>query len=81
MYYQKAAAKGHPFGMYNLAVACEYGNGTPIDMEKAIGFYKMAAERGVNQAIEALVRLELYDEINNFAFYPRNLEDDSFTPF
>lgn len=28
-YYQRAAAKGHPFGMYNLAVACENGNGTP----------------------------------------------------
>ena len=77
-YYQRAAALGHPFGMYNLAVACEYGNGTPKDMKKAIQSYRMAAEEHVNQAIDALIRLGLYDEINGFAFYGRNLNDDSF---
>lgn len=80
-YYQRAAAKGHPFGMYNLAVACEYGNGTPIDMDKAVKYYRMAADEGVNQAIDALIRLGLYDEINGFAFYSRNLNDDSFSLF
>lgn len=80
-YYQKAAAKGHPFGMYNLAVASEYGNGTPKDLEKAVKYYRMAAEKGINQAIDALIRLGLYDELHGFAFYARNLEDDSFTPF
>lgn len=56
-YYQKAAAKGHPFGMYNLAVACENGNGTPKDMEKALSFYRKAAGQNVGMAIDALRRL------------------------
>lgn len=77
-YYQRAASLGHPFGMYNLAVACEQGKGTPVNMEKAVEFYSKAAEKGVNQAIDALIRLGLYDEINGFAFYARNLNDDSF---
>ena len=80
-YYQKAAAKNHPFGIYNLAVACENGNGTPQDMKKAIKYYRMAAEKGINQAIDALIRLRLYDELHGFAFYARNLNDDSFIPF
>lgn len=78
-YYQRAAAMGHPFGMYNLAVACEYGNGTPKNLNKAIDFYRKAAEKGVNMAIDALIRLGLYDEIGGLAFYPRNLNDDSFS--
>ena len=79
-YYQRAAAKGHPFGMYNLAVACENGNGTPMDMEKAINNYRMAAEYGVNQAIDALIRLGLYDEVHGFAYYRRSIGDGSFSP-
>ena len=76
-YYQKAAAKGHPLGMYNLAVACENGNGTPKDIDKAVKYYRMAAEQGVNHAIDALIRLGLYDE-HELTFYPRNLNDNSF---
>lgn len=76
-YYQRAAALGHPFGQYNLAVACEYGQGTPKDMKKAIEFYRKAAEQHVNQAIEALIRLGIYNE-TYLQFYQRNLEDDSF---
>jgi TPR repeat protein len=79
-YYQIAADKGHPFGMYNLAVACEYGNGTPRNMDKAIANYRMAADHGVNQAIDALIRLGLYNEVHGFAYYRRNMGDDSFTP-
>lgn len=56
-YYQKAAAKGHPFGMYNLAVACENGKGTPKDMEKALSFYRKAASQNITMAIDALRRL------------------------
>lgn len=78
-YYQRAAALGHPFGMYNLAVACEYGNGTPKDMEKAISFYQHAAEKGVDMAIDALIRLGIYDEVHGLAVYPRNLDDNSFS--
>ena len=77
-YYEKAAAKGHPYGMYNLAVANEYGNGTPKDINKAIKFYQKAAELGINEAIDALIRLDLYDEHNGFSFYSRNIDDQSF---
>ena len=80
-YYQKAAAKNHPYGMYNLAVACENGCGTPMDLDKAIKYYEMAACKGVNMAIDALIRLGLYSETIGLAYYGRNLEDDSFTPF
>ena len=76
-YYQRAAAKGHPFGMYNLAVACENGNGTPQDMDKAIKYYQMAAEHGVNMAIDALIRLGLYSETRDFAIYPRSVDNYS----
>jgi len=78
-YYQKAAAKNHPFGMYNLAVACESGNGTPKDINKAIKYYEMAADKGVNMAIDALIRLGLYDEVHGLAYYGRSFNDDSFT--
>ena len=74
-YYQRAAAKGHPFGMYNLAVACENGNGTPQDMDKAFKFYQMAAELGVNMAIDALIRLGLYSETLDLAIYPRSVDN------
>lgn len=76
-YYQRAAAKRHPFGMYNLAVACENGNGTPQDMDKAIKYYQMAAEYGVNMAIDALIRLGLYSETCNLAIYPRSVDNYS----
>ncbi len=76
-YYQKAAAKGHPFGMYNLAVACENGNGTPKDLEKATKYYQMAAEHGVNMAIDALIRLGLYSETLGLAIYPRSVDNYS----
>lgn len=79
-YYQKAAAKDHPIGMYNLAVACENGNGTPKDMKKAVKYYRMAAEKGVNTAIDALMRLGLYDELQGLALYPRNINDNTFSP-
>ena len=79
-YYQRAAEKEHPFGMYNLAVACENGNGIPQDVDMAIKYYKMAAEQGLNMAIDALIRLGLYDEINGFAFYRRNMGTGSFSP-
>lgn len=62
-YYQKAAAKGHPWGMYNLAVACENGKGTPKDMEKALFFYRKAANQNIRMAIDALRRLGKDDVI------------------
>lgn len=77
-YYQKAAAAGHPFGKYNYAVALEQGKGIKSDLNRAIKLYKQAAKSGVNQAIDALIRLGLYDELY-LSFYPRNLNDKSFS--
>lgn len=77
-YYQKAAAKGHSFGQYNYAVALEQGKGIKQDVAKAIEFYRKAASNHVNQAIDALCRLGDYNEIHGFAYYGRNLDDDSF---
>ena len=76
-YYQKAAAAGHPFGKYNYAVALEQGKGIKSDLNRAIKLYEQAAKSGVNQAIDALIRLGLYDELS-LSFYPRNLNDTSF---
>lgn len=77
-YYQKAAAAGHPFGKCNNAAALEQGKGIKSDLNRAIKLYKQAAKSGVNQAIDALIRLGLYDELY-WAFYPRNLNDKSFS--
>ena len=76
-YYQKAAAAGHPFGKYNYAVALEQGKGIKSDLNRAIKLYEQAAESGVNQAIDALIRLGKYDELS-LSIYPRNLNDTSF---
>lgn len=61
-YFQKAAAQGHAFGQYNFAVALEQGKGIAKNTEKAIQFYWLAAKQNVNQAIDALIRLGVYDE-------------------
>ena len=76
-YYQKAAAAGHPFGKYNYAVALEQGKGIKSDLNRAIKLYEQAAKSGVNQAIDALIRLGKYDELS-LSFYSRNLNDTSF---
>lgn len=76
-YYQKAAAAGEPFGKFNFAVALEQGKGVKRDLKRAIEFYEQAAEGGVNQAIDALIRLGEYNEMY-LSYLPRNLNDDSF---
>lgn len=73
-YFQKATVTGHPFGMYNFAVALEQGKGIKTDLNRAISLYKQAAEKGVNQAIDALIRLGEYNELE-LAYYRRNLDD------
>lgn len=77
-YHQKSAAKGHPFGQYNYAVALEQSKGIKQCVIKAIEFYHKAASNHVIQAIDALCRLGEYNEIHGFASYGRNLNDDSF---
>jgi len=56
----------------------EQGKGIEQNILKAIEFYQKAAEQRVNQAIDALVRLGVYNELG-LAFYNRNFEDDSFS--
>lgn len=75
--YQKATAVGHPIGKYNFAFALEQGKGIKTDLNRAIKLYKQVAESGVNQAIEARIRLGKYDELS-LSFYPRNFNDTSF---
>lgn len=77
-FYQKATAAGHPFGKYNFAVALEQGKGIKTDLNRAIKLYKQAAESGINQAIDALIRLGIYNEFP-LSFYPRNPNDTSFS--
>lgn len=45
-YYQRSAAKGHSFGMYNLAVACENGNGLPKIWIKRLSTIKWLLSMG-----------------------------------
>jgi TPR repeat protein len=73
-YYQRAAALGHSFGQYNLAVALEQGKGIQQDMSRAIMFFEKSAKAGNNNAIDALIRLGLYNEMY-IAFYARNLDE------
>jgi TPR repeat protein len=46
-------------------------------MDKAVKYYQMAAEHGVNMAIDALIRLGLYSETRDLAIYPRSVDNYS----
>ena len=61
----------------NLGVSYYYGNGVCQDYKKAVQYYQMAAEYGVNMAIDALIRLGLYSETRDFAIYPRSVDNYS----
>ena len=61
----------------NLGVSYYYGNGVYQDYKKAVQYYQMAAEHGVNMAIDALIRLGLYSETRDFAIYPRSVDNYS----
>ena len=80
LYYIKAAAMDHPFGLFNLAVAYENGNGIEKNMDVAVSYYKMAAEKHLNMAIDALIRLGVYSETQGLAFYQRSRVDNGFAP-
>lgn len=80
LYYKKAAAMDHPFGLFNLAVAYENGNGIEKNMDVAVSYYKMAAEKHLDMAIDSLIRLGVYSETQGFAFYQRSLLDNGFVP-
>lgn len=54
---------GHPNGKYNLALPLEQGSGIECNKERIVKLYTTAAENGVNQAIDALIRQGVYNEL------------------
>ena len=56
--YRIAADQGDPEAQYNLGYAYEYGLGVEISIETARQYYRLAAEQDLNEAMEALNRLE-----------------------
>jgi len=58
MLYEKAAAQGEVIAQYNLAEMYELGKGVDVDKALARQWYTAAAEQGLQEAVEALQRLE-----------------------
>ena len=58
-WYLMAAEQGSKTAMYNLGVLHAYGNGVPIDTDKAVEFYKRSALAGFKDACTLLA--ELYE--------------------
>lgn len=56
--YRKAARQEHILAQYNLAVCLELGRGVKKDLEKAVKWYKKAAEQGDEDAEKAVERLK-----------------------
>lgn len=44
--WQRLSAQGNADAAYNLAVIHQHGDGVPVDFEKAMSWYRLAAERG-----------------------------------
>lgn len=59
-YYRKGALLGSGISAYNLGVLLEDGKGCDADRERAIYFYRLAVLGGVEDAREALDRLDVY---------------------
>ena len=56
-WYRKAAEQGNHSGQFVLGDCYEHGNGVPKDMTEAVKWYRKAAQQGVQEAIDALKRL------------------------
>lgn len=54
---QKAAAQDQPAALYNLAVSCRHGFGTPVDGTRADRLFRQSAEGGCRQAMLALAAM------------------------
>ncbi|KAK4287366.1 hypothetical protein Pmani_039561 [Petrolisthes manimaculis] len=52
--YEAASLAGHGWGSYNLAVMLSSGEGGPMDYKQAHRLLRLAAQRGVQQAQQAL---------------------------
>lgn len=68
-WYIKAVHKGYKEIQYNLGVMCEYGKGTPVDLEQALFWYQKALDDGNEDARKDVVRvdntLRIIDKIMN----------------
>jgi len=56
-WFLKAAEKGDPGAQYSLGVFYEYGRGCKIDLDQAMHWYQKSAAQGIQQAIDAVERL------------------------
>ena len=56
--YQEAADQGNVIAQYNLAEMYELGKGGPVNLDQARSWYGRSAEGGLDEAKEALQRLQ-----------------------
>jgi len=57
IYFDKAAAKGNPVGLYEIGLLYEAGTGVPRDLIKAHLYFNLASARQHPQANEAMQRI------------------------
>ena len=58
--YEQAAARGDLYGDYNLALMYEYGKGVPVDYQKAKSLFTVAADKGIDEAMNQLGGMYFY---------------------
>ena len=63
-----AANAGHEKAIFNLGVAYLRGHGVDANREEAVKLFKLAADKGVKEAIESLKSLGIKDE-NSCSIY------------
>lgn len=75
-YSKMSAIKGNTLGIYNLGVCCLFGEGCKMDIDKAINYFHIAAERKYADAfyrlgeIFASDKYDLYDpQLSNYYYY------------
>ena len=52
--FEKAAAQGHGLAQYHIGQMYDYGHGVERNINKAILWYKLAADKGIDAAISRL---------------------------
>ncbi|WP_162173317.1 tetratricopeptide repeat protein [Segatella baroniae] len=55
--YQLSAQQGNDCGQYNLGVCYYNGESVPKDMQKAVHWFRLAADQGYEAAIEELAEI------------------------
>ena len=68
-WFMKAVHNGYKEIQYNLGVMCEYGKGTPVDLEQALFWYQKALDDGNEDARKDVARvsntIRIIDKIMN----------------